>query len=74
MLRAAFESWDVLEGEGPRYPGPPEGRLFSMTPTTVLLALSGTGAPSDANPVTTPGRTLELLRAAISKMDASGAN
>jgi hypothetical protein len=73
-LRATLKSWDILEGEGPRYDFASQGRLFSMMPTTVLLVLGYLGAPVEPNPCYTPGRTIELLRAAVAKLDAEGVN
>jgi hypothetical protein len=73
FLRAALNFWDVLEAEGPRY-NFMGGRLFSMTPTSILHVVGQLGITSDDNPLSTPGRTLELLRAAVAKLEAAGVN
>jgi hypothetical protein len=68
FLEAALRYWDVLEGEGRRY-GVSSFILntFSMTPTSLFPALAQEGLPMDPNPVNTPGRTYELLCAAVQK-------
>ena len=68
FLEAALRFWEVLEGEGARYGFPYlEPDTFSASARTVAAALAQEGFPMDPNPLTTPGRTYELLCAAVQK-------
>ncbi len=68
FLETTLRFWEELEGEGARYGIPhADARTFSASATALVAALEREGLPMQPNPLTTPGRTYELLCAAVQK-------